>query len=104
MLTKDNYTLKSLAKWGWGKLSVEFSDKIVFSFSFFVSSPRHHAPCYIIIVHGLIISTGGYIYRRRIDLNTLIGAFCSQIYLLIANINYFKSRCLGLRKIHGAEI
>ena len=57
MLTKDKYTLKSLAKWGWGKLPGEFSEKIVFSFCFFVSSPGNHALRVIIIVHRLIIST-----------------------------------------------
>ena len=31
-------------------------------------------------------------------LNYLIGTLCSQMYFFIANINYFKSRYLSLRK------
>ena len=76
----------------------------VFSLSFFRPSPRHHALRVIIIVYGwlylheleFLCSFGGE--SILILLNYLIGALCSQTYFLIANINCFKSRYLGLQK------
>ena len=67
MLTKDKYTVTSLAKWGWGSYQVSFKDNCVF-IKFFPPFSKTY-----IIVYGLIISTCARIplfFWRRIDFNT----------------------------------